>query len=141
MSSAPMRVVIDTSVFIRYLIRPGAAIQRLIEEMWLEDQISVVLAPELLAELEGVLSRNFIQLYIQPEDGEALLEVLRMKAEWLPTLGEIPAYTRDPKDDKFVACAIAAQAPFLISEDRDLLALGEIEGVRIVTPYMFVITR
>jgi len=134
----PVRVVIDTNVFVRYLLRPGAATRRLIEDLWLEDKIIVVSSPELFVELRQVLDRETIRAYIHPEEGLVLLETLQSKAEFLLPLGEVPAYSRDPKDDKFVACAIAAQAAFLISEDRDLLALGSIGEIQILTPYDFV---
>jgi uncharacterized protein len=140
MMSVPLRVVIDSSVWLRYLIRPGAAIHRLIEDLWLNDRILVVSAPELMNELSEVLHRESIQSIIHPEEGQALLETLLLKAEFLPELGDIPPYTRDPKDDKFVACAVASQATFLITEDRDLLALAEMENLRILTPYDFIKT-
>jgi len=35
-------------------------------------------------------------------------------------------------DDKFVSCALSAGARFLVSGDDDLLALQEVEGVKIV---------
>jgi uncharacterized protein len=133
----PARVIIDTNVFIRYLLRPGAATRRLIEDLWLEDKIIVVSSPELFVELSQVLERETIRAYIHPEVGLVLLETLQSKAEFLPPLGEVPAYSRDPKDDKFVACAIAAQAAFLTSEDRDLLALGSLGEIQILTPYDF----
>jgi len=44
---------------------------------------------------------------------------------------------RDPKDDKFLACAVAAEAEFLVTEDRDLLDLDGYENLRIVTPARF----
>ena len=134
----PVRVVIDTNVFVRYLLRPCAATRRLIEDLWLEDKIIVVSSPELFVELRQVLDRETIRAYIHPEEGLVLLETLQSKAEFLLPLGEVPAYSRDPKDDKFVACAIAARAAFLISEDRDLLALGSIGEIQILTPYVFV---
>jgi putative PIN family toxin of toxin-antitoxin system len=133
----PVRVVIDTNVFIRYLLRPGAAIRRLIEDFWLEVRVLIVSAPELCEELRQVLSRDTIRAYIHPDEGTVLLETLQSKAEFLPALGEVPAYSRDPKDDKFVACAVAAQVAFLVSEDRDLLALGKIGDIQILTPYDF----
>ncbi len=133
----PIRVVIDTKVFVRYLLRPGAATRRLIEDLWLEDKIRVVSAPELFQELSQVLDREALRAYIHPAESLALLEALKSKAEFLLPLGEVPAYSRDPKDDKFVACAIVARAAFLISEDRDLLARGSIEGIQILTPYDF----
>ena len=39
---------------------------------------------------------------------------------------------RDPKDDIYLECAIAANAQYIISGDRDLLDLKEYGGVKIV---------
>ena len=102
-----IRVVIDTSVLIRYLIKPSTAIKELVELRWLDDEIQMVSCPELLAELENVLRRDYIQEFIRPQEGQVLLDAIALKAETLPSLDPIPSYTRDPKDDKFVACALA----------------------------------
>jgi uncharacterized protein len=45
--------------------------------------------------------------------------------------------SRDPEDDPYLACAIAAKARFIISRDPDLLSLGKPFGVSIVTPRQF----
>jgi putative PIN family toxin of toxin-antitoxin system len=42
--------------------------------------------------------------------------------------------SRDARDDPFLACAAAARAGFIVSSDRDLLALGKPFGVAILTP-------
>ncbi len=129
-----IRIVLDTSVLVRYLIKPSAAIQELIEGLWLRNDIQVVTSPELIVELEDVLRRDTLQRFIQPEEGQALLDVLRTKAEVLPPLGPIPSLTRDPKDDKFVACALAGEVAYLVTVDRDILILESLGGVRMVTP-------
>jgi len=49
----------------------------------------------------------------------------------------IPVVSRDEKDDKFLATARAAGADYLITEDEDLLVIGEYEGVRIIDAAMF----
>jgi predicted nucleic acid-binding protein len=36
-----------------------------------------------------------------------------------------------------IACALAAQADYLVPGDQDMLVLGEHEGIRIVTPRQF----
>ena len=128
------RIVVDTSVLIRYLIRPSAATRALIEVYWLDDEIQVVTAPELIEELEGVLSRDYIQELVQPEEGQALLDAILLKAEILPSLGAVPAYTRDPKDDQFIACVLVGDARYVVTVDKDLLALETLEHIRIVTP-------
>lgn len=129
-----IRAVIDTSVLIRYLIRPSTAIRELVEASWLDDRFIMVTCPELLAELEGVLGREYIQDLIRPEEGQALLDAIALKAEVLASLGSIPPYTRDPKDDKFVACALAGGADYLVTVDQDLLVLNSLGNLRIVTP-------
>ena len=44
---------------------------------------------------------------------------------------------RDPKDDKFLATCLAAGADYLVSEDDDLLVLGEHAGTRILDAKAF----
>lgn len=133
-----IRAVIDTSVLVRYLIKPSAVIRELIEVRWLSDQVQMVTSPELIAELEGVLRRDYIQASIRLEEGQVLLDAIHLKAEILPPLGLIPSYTRDPKDDRFVACALAGDARYIVTVDKDLLILESLGDVRIMTPYEFV---
>jgi putative PIN family toxin of toxin-antitoxin system len=135
-----IRVVLDTSVLVRYLIKPSVAIRELIEGLWLRDDIQVVTSPELIAELEDVLRRDALQRFIQPEEGQVLLDVLRIKAEMLPGLGPVPSFTRDPKDDKFVACALAGEVAYLVTVDSDILILESLGGVQVVTPHELVRT-
>ena len=80
-----IRVVIDTSVLIRYLIRPSVTIKELIELRWLEDEIQMVSCPALLAELENVLRRDYIRELIRPGEGQVLLDAIALKAEILPS--------------------------------------------------------
>jgi hypothetical protein len=133
-----IRAVINTSVLIRYLIKPSAAIRELIEELWLGGKVQMVTSPELIEELEGVLRRDYIRALIRPEDGKALLDVIRLTGEISPPLGAIPSYTRDPKDDKFIACALVGNAGYIITVDEDVLALKTLANVRMVTPEEFV---
>jgi len=42
--------------------------------------------------------------------------------------------SRDATDDPFLACAVAAQAEYIVASDRDLLSLGKPFGAAIVTP-------
>jgi putative PIN family toxin of toxin-antitoxin system len=132
-----IRVVVDTSVLIRYLIKPSTAIRELIEDHWLDGDIQLVTAPSLIDELRNVLQRDYIKALIRPEEGQALLEALYRKADILPQLGEVPSFTRDPKDDKFIACALVGSAEYVVSVDKDLLVLRALQDLRVMTPYDF----
>jgi len=43
----------------------------------------------------------------------------------------------DPSDDKFIDCALAGKADYLVTGDRHLLALGQVEDVPILTVTSF----
>lgn len=132
------RAVVDTSVLIRYLIRPSAAIRALVEDLWVAGTFVMITSPDLVAELAEVLARPRMRTLIEDGDAVALIDAIQALAEPIPTPGPILAYTRDPKDDKFVACAVAGRADFLVSTDQDLLVLQPMLGVRFVTPEEFV---
>ena len=46
--------------------------------------------------------------------------------------------SRDPDDDWILATAVAANAEFLITGDKDLLILGSHASIPIVTPRQFI---
>ena len=85
--------------------------------------------------MEQTTGSDQIQTLIRNEEGRALLDAITQKAGILPPLGPVPAYTRNPKDDKSVACALVGDANYLITEDKELLILEVVGDVRIVTPY------
>ncbi len=44
---------------------------------------------------------------------------------------------RDSEDNKILESAVEAEADFLVTNDNDLLEIGEHEGVKIVNPSQF----
>ena len=131
------RVVFDTSVLLRYLIRPSAALRSLIEDYWLAGEVVMLTAPELLAELEAVLARPALQKFVHADEAADFVAIVRSRAEMLPSLGEPPRFTRDRKDDSFVFCALAGGASHLVTADNDLLVLGVVDTVTVLTPEAF----
>jgi putative PIN family toxin of toxin-antitoxin system len=78
------------------------------------------------------------KFHLSTEEIRGLLE-----EELLPfaeTIRLIPKHVsvgRDPDDAKFIECALASGAPFVVSGDADLLDLRRVESVRIVTVSAF----
>ena len=100
--------------------------------------VGVVVASEAtIAELLHTLRKPKMDRYVTLAEREAFLRT------WLPTL-EIIAPTepvvvcRDPRDNMFLELTLAAQATYLVSGDRDLLAVGNFADTTIVTPAAFV---
>ena len=52
----------------------------------------------------------------------------------LPEIGQV---CRDPNDDHVIATALAVSVGFIVTGDKDLLALGHYETIRIVTARAF----
>ena len=52
-------------------------------------------------------------------------------------LANIPAISRDPSDDKFLATAAVAEADYLVTEDKDILVLKEHGRTAIVSAAEF----
>jgi putative PIN family toxin of toxin-antitoxin system len=50
---------------------------------------------------------------------------------------EPPRLCRDRNDNFVLACAVECRADYLVSGDKDLLILGEHEGIRIISPRDF----
>jgi putative PIN family toxin of toxin-antitoxin system len=87
-------------------------------------------------ELETRIWRPKFDRYISLETRRAILRDIKGAAHWVSIPAEMTAqtYCRDPDDDVFIHTALAAQAPYLISGDKDLLAVPQISGLSIVSP-------
>ncbi len=136
-----MRVLLDTNLFISYLLpsrRLSGTIDRLVEGA-LTGAYTLLLAEELLEEFhETITTKPYLRTRIDRGQATTFIDGLRAIAEVLPALeGEFPAITRDPNDDYLLAQAIFAGADYLVSGDDDLLALGPIEGLTILSPTDF----
>lgn len=68
---------------------------------------------------------------------QELLAYIRHEAAWIVVPGDPEAVARDPTDDKFLAAAAIGQADWLVSADRDLLDIGEYQGIPIISPWEF----
>jgi uncharacterized protein len=71
------------------------------------------------------------KLHITVLESRALIALLRRRVT-LVTPSQRIQRSRDPDDDKFLECAVAGAAEWIVTADRDLLSLGSVEGVPVV---------
>lgn len=139
-SRAPVLVrgVLDTNVLVSGLIGEQGPPRQLIDA-WLEGRYTLVTSLYQAEELNHTLSYPRIASRLRLEETELnlILAALLSEAEVTPGLVELPGVTGDPKDDPLLACAVEGNADYLVSGDRDLLDLGEYEGIQIVSPRQF----
>ena len=125
-------VVIDTVVFVRSLLNPFSFSGKLLFAH--ADEYLLILSAPIIREILEVLQRPEITRkirFVAGMDTKRVLDLLS-QAELVELPADIPQVSRDPKDDKFVATAVLGEADYVVSEDRDLLDLGEYQGVKIV---------
>jgi putative PIN family toxin of toxin-antitoxin system len=126
-----LSAVFDTVVFVRALINPRSIWGRLIFSH--RDEYRLTLCHEALSEIVEVMQRPVLSRKFRPLTGDEVERLMAVLAgAEMVDIGEFPAVSRDPKDDKYLATAALAGADYLVSEDEDLLVIGEYQGVTIV---------
>lgn len=129
-----LRVVIDTNVWISaFLTRagvPATLVRRVI------DECQPVFTSATFAELEARLWLPKFDRYLGMDGRKALLHDAKALAQWIdvPPALEARAFCRDASDDKFVHAALAANAQWLVTGDRDLLDMPPVPEARILSP-------
>ena len=132
-----MRAVVDTGVFVGALIRPRGTTGAVLFALRRGD-FTVIYSTDILVEIVDVLGRDKFRLkyHVLPDDINALVQLIRLRGELVIPKESISA-CRDPKDDKFLEAAKAAQADCIVSGDFDLLDMGSFEGIPILKPAEF----
>ena len=136
-----MRALLDTNLLISYLLsaeRRASAIGAILTAA-ATGAFRLLFPPEVAEEIAETVSRRpDLTARIRPADIEELIAAVEGLGETVPRLAdEAPRVGRDPKDDYLIAQAVAAKADYFVSWDKDLRDLGEVEGVRIVSPSEF----
>ena len=135
-----MRVLLDANLFISFLLNPDrhSASNEVVRRAALGD-FTILVPEELLGEISSrARSKLYLIERIAPDEIDEMVEILSSVAESIPRIEDtIPAVVRDPKDDYLLAYAAVAHADYLVTGDKDLLVLEEVEEVRILTPKEF----
>lgn len=132
--SVAQRVVIDTNVWISAALSQQGAPARLVRHVLVH--AIPVFSSATFAELEARLWSPKFDRYVSIELRQRILHDLNAAAHWvvIPTQVALQRYCRDADDDKFIQTALAAQAPWLVTGDRDLLEVPPMPGLRILSP-------
>ncbi len=132
-------VVIDTVVFVRALLNPRSMWGRLVFDYAGRYRL-VVSAPIVREVIEVIQRPELVRKFrraLPTRNPTTILDILA-QAEAVEIADNVPAITRDPKDDKFLLTAALAGADYLVTEDTDILDdFAEYQGVRIVTAAVF----
>jgi len=117
-----MRVVLDTNVLLVILSRTSKF--RLIFDSFLFEKITLCVTTDILVEYEEILGER-----IGKEIASNVLKLIENapNVEFITNYYKWNLITKDPDDNKFVDCAVAASAKFLVSDDKHFNILKEIK--------------
>ena len=123
-----MKSVIDTNVVISATFFGG--IPRKVIDLVVDENISAYTNSEIMTEYDVTAAKmtNKKNGHIDQE----LFDQFMDKVEVIDAVAEVDV-CRDPDDNKFIACAIDAQAIFVVSGDKDLLSVEHYDAIEIVT--------
>lgn len=133
-----MKVVLDTNVLVSaFLSSKGSPAQVL--EALRQERFELVGSEAIFAEYQEVLSYEKVQALHQMSKAKitAVINALKGSALIVEPSPALVGVLRDPDDTKFLECAVAGRAPYIVSQDLDLLSVKEYQGIQIISPGLF----
>jgi len=128
-----MKVVVDSNVFVSSFF--GGNPKKIID-LWKNEKITLCLSNAILDEYINVLRK------IGMKDEYELEELLSLFSKGFNILfttktAKMKIIKNDPGDDKFIECAVALKADAVITGDKEVLAIKEYMGIKILAPQQF----
>jgi putative PIN family toxin of toxin-antitoxin system len=127
-----LKVVLDANVWVSALLWGGkpAEIVKAAEK----GRIVVLLTEEIAGEISQVLAYPKIAKVYQAAGlrREDLVETVLKIGKFIQATRKVHVVVEHPADDKFVECALAANAAYIVSGDKHLLKVGSYKKTRIL---------
>jgi putative PIN family toxin of toxin-antitoxin system len=123
-----VRLVFDTNIFISVFVIPYSKAEKAILRI-VEGTDSLIISKEFINKILSVLSSKFYR------DSEAVSRT----ALYLSDLAQIVKPTRkiyileDDPDNRVLECAVHGKADAIVTGDKEMLKLKEIEGIKIIS--------
>lgn len=126
-----MRIVLDSSVLIAAIARPGVCTE-LVDEV-ARDHILLV-SEHILGEVGQKLREKF---EVPAEEVAEIVSSIRACSELVVPASVPPEACRDANDLPILGAAIGGRANLLITVDKDMLSLGSFRGIPVIKPGEF----
>ena len=125
------KVVLDTNVLVSALLFKGSLSKMV--DLWKAGRIKPVFSRATFQEFKKVLT--YPKFALTPNEILILLEEEVLPYfEVVKVIEEVIGICRGPEDDKFLSCALASGADFIVTGDDDLLILKEFKAAKIIKP-------
>jgi len=129
MRNKPLRIILDTNLWISFLISKDFS---KLDKILFSGKCSLVFSEELMQEFLQVAGRPKFKKYFSSDDLEAILESIEGYADFVHVTTQT-TLCRDPKDNFLLSLAIDGNADYLLTGDTDLLDIKKITYTEILT--------
>lgn len=127
------KVVLDTNVFVSALGWRSAS--REIFNECIQGKLELFISIEIFDEIKRVL--NYPKFKFSRMEIDEFLDQILEVGSLVETEVKVEIIKDDPSDNKFLECAIAVGADYLISRAPHVLKIKEFEGIKITSPEVF----
>ena len=133
-----IRAVLDANIYVSAAVRPEGPPGQIIERFLRGGAFEIVMSQAIVEEVLRALTYPKVRKYIRKGLDPALwFEDMVVLSHLVAGERQLEGVSKDPDDDKYIAAAIEGRAGFLVAGDSDLLELKEYDGIRIVSPRVF----
>lgn len=135
-----MKIVPDANIYVSSLVSQYGNPRRIID-LWLEKRYEVLISQPILEEIERVLRypRIVKRHGLGEEDITQFVKMLAEQASCVEPLETLQIVTEDESDNRYLECALAGGADYLVSGDEHLLRIENFQGIFILNPTAFLI--
>ncbi len=125
----PLRVVIDTNIWISYLLTNRFDF---LDSSIEDDKITLLYNEDLMDEIMSVALRPKFETIISPMELLSLIEKIQGFGEPVDRKSDLNL-SRDRDDNFLISLAVDGKADYLVSGDKDLLDLKDAQGVKVIS--------
>ena len=125
------RIIIDCNLLIKKISKKTGVINKIVEQC-LKNKFQPLVSHSVLKECLGYIGQSDLEPEYQDvlEDYFSISEII--KADF-----DLVEINRSAESNKYIQCALAGQADYLITANKDLLKLQKFFRTEIVTPQDF----
>ena len=131
-----LKVVLDTNIYVSALIKRGGKPDQILR---LVERYRLFCAEAILEEVQRALNYPRIKRKYKLKEKEIAehIRYIRSIATVYRSLPKVEVIEEDPEDNIILACAVEAQADYIVSGDEHLKGLETYRGIEIVPPAEF----
>ena len=133
-----MIIVLDTNVIVSAILSPRGNSAEILRR-WEADEFEVAISPALIKELREALTYERVVKYLElsPKEMDTFLRNYQSIVINVDPRETLEVIKNDRDDNRLLECALTANASFIVSGDRHLLDLEEVQGIVILPPAGF----